>query len=54
MAVAEGLLLRLATERQQLAIGCGYARGYIARCVSADSDPLRRLWKRFKAASLRV
>ncbi|WP_349604333.1 CHAD domain-containing protein [Cupriavidus sp. DF5525] len=54
MAVAEGLLLRLGAEQQQLAIGCGYARGYIARCVSADSDPLRRLWKRFKAASLRV
>ncbi|MNL43820.1 CHAD domain protein [compost metagenome] len=52
MAVAEGLLLRLATERQQLAIGCGYARGYIARAVSIDRQPLRCLWKQFKAARL--
>ncbi|UIF90299.1 CYTH and CHAD domain-containing protein [Cupriavidus sp. UYPR2.512] len=52
MAVAEGLLLRLGTERQQLAIGCGYARGYFASCVSVDKAPLRRLWKQFKAARL--
>ncbi|AQV96692.1 CHAD domain-containing protein [Cupriavidus necator] len=54
MAVAGTLLLRLGTERQELAVGCGYARGYIAGCVSADRQPLRRRWKRFKAASLPV
>ncbi|RDJ97389.1 CYTH and CHAD domain-containing protein [Cupriavidus lacunae] len=54
MAVAGTLLLRLGTERQELAVGCGYARGYIAGCVSADRQPLRRRWKLFKAASLPV
>lgn len=52
MAVAESLLCRLGAEQQHLAIACAYARGNIARRVSADRVALRRLWKRFKTASL--
>jgi len=50
MAVADSLLRRLVAEQQHLAAGTGYARGYLAGSVSADKQPLRRLWKRFKAA----
>uniref|UniRef100_UPI003F49B222 CHAD domain-containing protein n=1 Tax=Cupriavidus yeoncheonensis TaxID=1462994 RepID=UPI003F49B222 len=43
MAVAESLLCRLGAEQQHLAIACAYARGNIARRVSADKGPATSL-----------
>jgi len=50
MAVADGLLRNLSGDAPQLAVDVGYARGYLARGVNADQEPLRRRWKRFKQA----
>jgi CHAD domain-containing protein len=54
MAVADGLLRSLLGKDPQLAIGTGYARGYIAGRVDADKQQLRRLWKRFKGGRLPI
>ncbi|QBY55524.1 CYTH and CHAD domain-containing protein [Cupriavidus oxalaticus] len=54
MAVADGLLRSLGAENHDLALGSGYARGYLAGRVDADKQALRRLWKRFKTARLPV
>lgn len=51
VVVADGLLRTLAYERQETAMGAGYARGYVASRVAADHDALGTLWKRFRRLS---
>jgi inorganic triphosphatase YgiF len=49
--VADQLLKALPKTSPEVASGAAFARGFLASCVAADHETLKKLWKRFRRLS---